>query len=373
MNICRLLFLLAGLLACTAPRLAQAAAKCVTFGGPFVAATPLQVSSLTVARDLPVGTWLYQQFFQQAGNGVKIGCSERTGIGSYGAKIFGVGASAIKNPALPAYASGFVYATGVPGIGIMWWGGRSWLNDTELRSVVSGLECKSVDNVVCSTDWLKVPNYTAIILIKTGPVGVGVIQASDFGRVRFSAEFAAGDDVEFSSLRLTGSISVVSKTCTTSDVSVPMGRRMITPLKGIGNSTPTVSFEIRLTDCPWFPGKLNAASDNAPISSQDGVIKGPVFVQNKLTIRIVPGDTVIDASKGVLGLTAQKYSATGVGVQLLDESGKSWPLSQDVSVPNINGNSNSVTIKFGARYLQTAAEVKPGWANAVATYTLNYQ
>ncbi|PHV22483.1 fimbrial protein [Janthinobacterium sp. BJB446] len=371
MNIRRLLFLLAGLLACTAPRLAQAAlTSCVTYGGPFVAAMPLQVSSLTVARDLPVGTWLYQQYFQQTGNGVRMGCDRGRTIGSQGAKVFGVGGSVIKNPALPAYASGFVYATGVPGIGVMWWGGRSWLNDTELRNA-SDVDCNSSDNYICTTDWLKVPDYASMTLIKTGPVGAGVIQASDLGRVSFSAAFAGSGDVEFSSLRLTGSISVVSKTCTTSDVNVPMGRRMITPLKGIGKSTPTVSFEIRLTDCPWFPGTFN--KDKVPISSQDGVIKGPEFVQNKLTIRIVPGDTAIDASNGVLGLTAQKYSATGVGVQLLDESGKSWPLSKDVSVPNINGNSNSLTIKFGARYLQTAAEVKPGWAHAVATYTLNYQ
>lgn len=81
----------------------------------------------------------------------------------------------------------------------------------------------------------------------------------------------------------------------------------------------------------------------------------------------------IDASKGVLSLTAEKRAATGVGVQLLDESGQPWILSKEVGVPNLEANTVSLTVKLSARYLQTAAKVTPGLANAVATYTLNYQ
>ncbi|NVI82502.1 fimbrial protein [Janthinobacterium sp. BJB401] len=175
-------------------------------------------------------------------------------------------------------------------------------------------------------------------------------------------------------LGLTGSIRVVSKTCTTSDVSVPLGRSKIMPLKGGGMSLPAVNFEIRLTDCPGFPGSI-ASGGGGAVSSQNGGVIGPSRSPNTRKIRIDSVATAINASKGVLSLTAEKGKrvATGVGVQLLDESGQPWILSQDVGVPNLNANTTSLTIKLGARYLQTAAEVKPGLSNAVATYTLNYQ
>ncbi|WP_425251609.1 hypothetical protein ACPJXG_15570 [Janthinobacterium sp. NFX145] len=58
---------------------------------------------------------------------------------------------------------------------------------------------------------------------------------------------------------------------------------------------------------------------------------------------------------------------------MLDASGKPWTLSKDISVPNLKVYTTSVSIKLGARYLQTATNVTPGWANAVATYSLTYQ
>jgi len=42
-------------------------------------------------------------------------------------------------------------------------------------------------------------------------------------------------------------------------------------------------------------------------------------------------------------------------------------------VPNLKVYTTSVSIKLGARYLQAATNVTPGWANAVATYSLTYQ
>ncbi|WP_425251610.1 hypothetical protein ACPJXG_15575 [Janthinobacterium sp. NFX145] len=97
------------------------------------------------------------------------------------------------------------------------------------------------------------------------------------------------------------------------NVSVPLIRHKVSSLKGIGSFTPTVTFDVHLTDCPAFPGRFNAGTTAAsPSSSQDGIIQAPSFLPVNVKIRIAPGDTAIDASKGVLGLTAQKWTATGV-------------------------------------------------------------
>ncbi|WP_180276940.1 fimbrial protein [Janthinobacterium sp. BJB446] len=370
MHIRGVLFLLAVLILCAAPRPAQAAPRCFAVGGPFNGTMALQIGSLVVPRDLPVGSWLYQQVFLQSGSGVQIECDARRLSGRTSGRLADIGASVDTIP------GNRIYATGVPGIGVMWWDGRGqYLLGGNGDFVGLHYLCSGMNNrTSCRTHWLKFSPATAFILVKTGPVGAGVILASDLGQVRYSAKFDGGNEVNFATLSLRGSIQVVSKTCTTPNVSVPLSRHKVSSLKGIGSFTPTVTFEVRLTDCPGFPGRFNVGTTAAsPSSSQDGIIQAPSFLPVNVKIRIAPGETAIDASKGVLGLTAQKWTATGVGVQLLDASGQPWILSKDISVPNLKVYTTSVSIKLGARYLQTATNVTPGWANAVATYSLTYQ
>lgn len=384
MNVRKVLSLLAVLLVCGAPQLAQAFECRITDGAATTATMALQISSLTVPRDAPNGTYLYTQAFQNADAGIqRIGCtdaieSEGEGYG-YVAGVLG----SVSSSAVPAMA-GKIYETGVPGIGVVW----QVTSDTSLN-VGKGtyfylpIKCLPSNNLraECYTGRsgsVRVPTTFRVALVKTGPVGIGLIQASALGRailrIRFSylSGSTSSNEVDVVTLGLTGSIRVVSKTCTTSDVSVPLGRSKIMPLKGAGMSLPAVNFEIRLTDCPGFPGSISSGGGGA-VSSQNGGVFGPSRSPNTLKIRIDPMAAAIDASKGVLSLTAEKRAATGVGVQLLDESGQPWILSKEVGVPNLEANTVSLTVKLSARYLQTAAKVTPGLANAVATYTLNYQ
>jgi len=59
---------------------------------------------------------------------------------------------------------------------------------------------------------------------------------------------------------------------------------------------------------------------------------------------------------------------------VLDVSGALWALSQNqlLNLPLAAGTT-ALNIPLSARYLQTAATVTAGSANAVATYTIIYQ
>ncbi|AQR69259.1 hypothetical protein BZG29_13570 [Janthinobacterium sp. LM6] len=372
MKLHRVLGLLAGLFVCAVPQLVHAASKLYCSGGSYFWGTmALQISSLTVPRDLPNGTTLYAQAFSQAG-GVTIECA----LGSY---AFGTQFSTLTDVlggVNTTFFAGKVYATGVPGIGVVWSAEGGGYMDSNNETKSTGTTCTFNTGSTCRAS-LVLANSHSVRLVKTGPVGTGVIRASDLGRVNYSAQYRAdyydpSDKIPVGSIGLKGSIQVVGKTCTTPDVKVPLARHKVSSLKGINTFAPTVSFEIRLTDCPGFPGRIDDSSSKSPISSQDGAIRAPVYLPPNVNLQIA-GATVLNAGNGVLGLTTEKGAATGVGVQLLDASGSPFALSKNVSVPNLDANTTSVSIKLGARYIQTAAKVVPGGANAVATYTLNYQ
>ncbi|AQR69260.1 hypothetical protein BZG29_13575 [Janthinobacterium sp. LM6] len=371
MKLHRVLGLLAGLFVCAVPQLVQAATRlnCNNVSGYFWGAMALQISSLTVPRNLPNGTTLYAQAFSQAGEGVKIECPRSFAFGTQFATLSGV-----LGGVNTTFFAGKVYATGVPGIGVVWSAGDGGYMDSNNETTRIATTCRFSSFATCQA---RLANSPSVRLVKTGPVGTGVIRASDLGRVNYSAQyrveiFELSDKIGVASIGLKGSIQVVGKTCTTPDVKVPLARHKVSSLKGINTFTPTVSFEIRLTDCPGFPGRIDDSSSKSPISSQDGAIRAPVYLPPNVNLQIA-GATVLNAGNGVLGLTTEKGAATGVGVQLLDASGSPFALSKNVSVPNLDANTTSVSIKLGARYIQTAAKVVPGGANAVATYTLNYQ
>ncbi|MDW8847672.1 fimbrial protein [Erwinia sp. MMLR14_017] len=84
-----------------------------------------------------------------------------------------------------------------------------------------------------------------------------------------------------------------------------------------------------------------------------------------------------DASSGLsdMGVVALNSTSTasGVGVQILNENQQPIALAAPFSVASYPLSAALVTVPLYARYYQTAATVNPGTANAVATYTISYQ
>lgn len=85
------------------------------------------------------------------------------------------------------------------------------------------------------------------------------------------------------------------------------------------------------------------------------------------------GDAVSGLSDlGVLSLNSSS-SASGVGVQILNENQQPIALTAPFNVAAYPLSTALVSVPLYARYYQTAETVSPGSANAVATYTISYQ
>lgn len=369
--------LIAALVLCSLAQSAQAAA-CGYFNNnrginPTTGVVPLQISTLSVPRDAPVGTILYQQNFNQSGAGVDFSCSNTGGTAAINT-LYGVKGNGANSGFSAGQYAGNLYATGVSGISVGWFNGTSVMTAAGIReAIANGCQMSGSGGTGCTIRGLKFPPTTGMVLVKTGSVGTGTISGSALGRLEQDSSVAGSPTAVTNTLSLSGSINIVALTCQASDVSVPMGTYGTASFTGIGSATGQINFVIRLTGCPGFPGYYGNAN-SIPTSSQTGVISAGTLVPNTVSLRLDPIDPVIDATNGVLGLTPGAGTATGVGLQVLHLSGAPWMLSQNQLLNTVLGpGTTSLNIPMSARYLQTASTITPGTANAVATYTIIYQ
>jgi major type 1 subunit fimbrin (pilin) len=348
---------------------------------PATAIMPSQINSLVVPRDMPIGTRIYMQEFHQTQSMVRFLCDVLSATTIRSFRAYGMGAKSNVN--VGPYA-GKIYDTGVRGIGVAWIAGPPGVvavmgSYTAAPQVANSCNASAGQNIPagsCSTGDLPFASAAAMVLVKTGEVQGGVIDANALGSLSMSMTLNNDSPAYvLGSIGVRGSIQVVGATCKTPNVNVPMGRHGTSALKGIGSGTPKIDFVIRLTDCPGFPGYYGNTDNGAiPASSETGVSNAGIVVKNSVSVRIEPASAAIDAPRGILGLVAAPDSAVGIGVQLLDNSGTPRALSQNVPLPDVLGaDTRSLNIYLGARYLQTADTVRPGKANAVATYTIIYQ
>lgn len=399
-----LVSIIGALVFCMFAQSAQAALSCGFFNASrgFDGTMALQNSTVTVPRDAPLGTKIYMQSFNQAGAGAEYECGTsnatmRTHYNVQG-NLVNTGSSA------NSFYAGKIYKTDVPGIGVAWYAGQGGPPGTAVEAVGTAVETGTIPGGCtapsgreippgsCRTAQLKLQPSASVVLIKIGPIGTGTIIGSNLGKLVFSASFDDSPAYNVASLGLTGTINIVAQTCRTPDVNVAMGSYRTSALTGIGSATPQVKFVIALTDCPGFAGlyNLNDCTVNSkppcnppvfniPAASQDGPTHAGNTTPNTLSIRVDPVTTPIDAANGVLSLTTGSDAmgrpmATGVGMQLLDNSGAPRALSQNTQLQvALDANTKAINITLGARYLQTADTVTAGKANAVATYTIIYQ
>lgn len=249
--------------------------------------------------------------------------------------------------------SGFtfpVYATNYPGIGIaVGWQdmeGSNIFNNGPLATATPGY---GYNGNTTPRGMI----YAAFV--KTGPISGGTLAGQSVGQltpgtISYTTTppnnatwfYSQSDTTVFPTL------NVVNASCTTPDVSIPLGTFPTTGFTAIGRTTTTANFSISLNNCPAG--------------------------MNSIKYRIDPTTTVLNSSQSVVALDSTS-SATGVGVQLLNSAGSAaFPLS---SLQTFSGYSSSTsgsyTIPLAARYYQTSATVTPGPANTSMTVTMQYQ
>lgn len=132
-----------------------------------------------------------------------------------------------------------------------------------------------------------------------------------------------------------------------------------------------------------------ASPQSGVISQRDYSVSINCNLGTKVTFRFSPtkGGPGVVPGKKVLALTPGLDSATGVGIALLDSSGKLIDLSSvatakidasllggtpgsEASDPTKGGTS---TLRFAAAYVTTGGDTKPGVANSTLPFILEYE
>ncbi|EPJ5579907.1 type 1 fimbrial protein [Citrobacter farmeri] len=129
------------------------------------------------------------------------------------------------------------------------------------------------------------------------------------------------------------------------DIVVDMGKPGVNNFNGPGDLSDPHTFQIKLKNCPATATSATVSFDGKSYSGDTGVLA--------LDDQAVPTD-----------------GAAGVGIQISDAKGTVVPLltpSSDYAL--VTGNN---TLEFSARYIQKAASVTAGIANATSQFTISY-
>lgn len=145
-------------------------------------------------------------------------------------------------------------------------------------------------------------------------------------------------------------ISTTGGTCTTSDVTVNLPPVSRSEFTGVGYTTARTDFDLVFTQCP------------AGLAS--------------ISYLFTPTTAIIDNAMGVFALnTTQATSASGVGIQLLND--QNIPLSFNTSYLladyDSTKNNATYTVPLRAGLYQTDNAVSSGTITGSATFTLSYK
>lgn len=301
--------------------------------------------SITVGRDVPLGTELYRAQAQSTSE-VDVLCTEATPYNYRYIALPFPKASYVD----PIYGNN-VYLTNVPGVGVVGWAGSNQPMPANFNSPP-----------VNTPQPILYHNFY-FSLIKIGDVSPGTVTAASLPVNQY---VVGNNNLVVHNGGAIGSLNIVASTCTTPDVNVSMGDdHQLGELSGVGSVTsPAVDASFQLLNCPAFFGRTSVGVFN-------GTITSGLLGANTISFRIDPTTSVVDAANGVFAL--KSGGATGIGIQLLNGSGA--PAVLQTPLPSgltLQPTSTSYTVPLSARYYQTGAVTTPGAADSSVTVTLTY-
>jgi type 1 fimbria pilin len=311
-----------------------AVADCIFKSGSLGTATISLPATLSVPRNTPVGTVVYDSNWATAGP-TSIDC-----IGTF------QGTSGYANPmqVVPGYSN--VYQTTVTGIGIKA-GWANWMSGSptiDSAALLSPPPATPPNTDAVWTPYGPMGRYR-VQLIVTGPVMPGTITLPGL-----LAQASYGS-LTINQLMMAGNTQIVAPACTVQNTSVTVNMPTVSPtaFPAAGSTAGQTRFNISL-NC-----------------------SGPTAIAMTLTDATQPGNTGSNLS------LASGSSATGVAYQILyngtpmsygPDSAVAGNLHQ-FNVGTVTGASG-IQVPLAARYIRTGT-VTPGPANAIATFTMSYQ
>lgn len=164
-----------------------------------------------------------------------------------------------------------------------------------------------------------------------------------------------GSDESYGAKNVRTFVNKIDETCKVAgndNQDVPLGSYSVSKSSGLGSGIGQTSRAIPFTI------QLNC----------EALLSGTFDVMMQFD-----GDAIGGLSdSGVVALNSGS-TASGLGVQILNENQQPIALATPFSVASFPLSNALVSVPLYARYYQTASTVTPGTANAVATYTISYQ
>lgn len=156
--------------------------------------------------------------------------------------------------------------------------------------------------------------------------------------------FAADGQVNFKGEIIDAGCNVVNTE--SNPVEVVLGKVAKTAFTGAGSvASATTPFTLLLTDCPETATSAKVKFDGNPLNGDNNV----------------------------LALTQEAGVATGVGVQIFDNTSTLLPLFSESKTYALQTGVGVVNkLDFIARYIAVDDNVTPGPANSTASFTINY-
>jgi len=289
------------------------AASCnFTQGETFTANYAAAPITLTVPRDTPAGTVVYEETITAPKQGFN--CTVSSPF------IFSL------NPTFGSVKTGTTFPLGKTGLSM------------KIKTSQNGY--LSADRVM-SGNYLDPSRTYTLEITKSGELSSkNEVPAGNLGAHRYG-------DIDLVKVNLTNPIILNAASCETPDVSVQMGDDYyLDEFSKIGDTSQSVRFNIGLNQC------------------QTGI--------QKVTYALKATSQVIDQQQGIVALHASS-TAKGIGLKLMDDTGKPIVLGTTYPFNGFSTTGTSFKIPLSAAYYRLAdGELKAGTANASVTFVMNY-
>ncbi|MBB3175830.1 fimbrial protein [Variovorax sp. Sphag1AA] len=324
---------------------------------------PMSSVSITLLRDMPVGTAFHNQSWIGFSN-ASLTCSGDTFPATLKFESVGMRQTGLM------YGSAPIYQTDLAGVGVAF--SSAAVGTLPINSTVNELSANAANHAKGSMD---------AIFIKIGDIPPGKISTAGFPTFSYSV---GSNNLRVWTLNFAGGfVDMVTQTCTTPNQLVPLGDHPQTDFTGVGSGSPFKDFVIELKNCPAFHGRgfgvwqHYSNTVGTPTTNLVDTTSNTRY-GSSIKFRLSPPAANI-LSPGILKLgapTGGATNATGIGIEIR-QRGATSPIQFNTYIDGLNllnvAANSTQTIPLSARLVQTGARVTPGQANGSVEFLLNYE
>ncbi len=330
-------------------------ARCEWSPGPTSINLVLDIGSVWVPRDAPVGTIIAERDKTEGINrsGGKAVCFYDSTTPAVAQLIPSTAfVPGIMVPSMGRTAKDNILKTNVPGIGAIIT--MAWPYDDSFSNTFApddGDTSLPYRGTILRVAGIGAPVERGIMnlkLIKTGAIAPGMHRIS--GELYHGTFTTLGKALDFSLEANVHQAQCTLKANAVSADPVMLGDHTVADFKGPGTATADVPFSITLSDCEDDPNGSTAYAH--------------IYLEG------TKGSTSVDPANGIFSLSTDA-TATGVGIQIRHQDGRVLPLEKNVPIKKLD--LGPTRMDFKARYIQTAPNVSPGLATGALNFTISYR